>query len=153
MSRTGLRHGLAISVSVLASAGVFTVFASGEPPSAFGSDGAPSPMLCLPAALIALLLVAFVLLPLWRLFAGAGAKARLRFALVAAGLWLVVCAIVAALTGVDARDPILGLPELLLPGWALIAAFAVLAEKSGFAARSKRSDGPQGLSAQADRAA
>lgn len=138
MSRAGLRHAAAISVSVLSAASVFAALASTEPSNGAPGEWGPFPMLILPAALIALLLVAFVLLPLWTFFAGAPSRPRLRFALVAAAMWTVVCAAVAAITGVDVLETIRGLPALLLPGWALIAMFGVLAEKRGFAAPSAK---------------
>lgn len=128
MSRAGLRHAAAISVAVLTAAGVFAALASGESASAVN----PFVGLLLPATLIGLLLVAFVLLPLWTLCARARSRARLRFALVAAAMWTLVCIAVAAITGVDLQETLRGLPELLLPGWVLVAMFGVLAEKRGF---------------------
>jgi hypothetical protein len=154
MSRAGLRHAVAISASVLSAASVFAALASAESSSGPAGQWGRFPMLLLPAVLVGLLVVAFVLLPLWTFFAAAQSSARLRFALVAAAIWTLVSVAGAAITGADTQETLRGLPALLLPGWALIAVFGVLAEKRGLAAPNpRRSDGPQALSAPAGREA
>jgi len=111
-------------------------------------------MLLLPALLIGLLLVAFVLLPLWCMFAETHPRPRVQVVLVAAALWLLGCvALVAAGRGLGAPDAPGEILGLLLPGWALIGLFGALASKRSFGAAPTRRDARPAASGQAGRAA
>jgi hypothetical protein len=146
MSATTFRPALAISGSVLTAATVFAGIAQGEATTG-PADWQSGFMLLLPAALIALFLVAFFLMPLWRVHAAARSNPRLRFALVAATIWVVACGALAAHFGLDGKGAVL----LILPGCALIVMFSVLVDRP-LACELRRSDSPPGASIREDRA-
>jgi hypothetical protein len=148
MAAINLRPAIAISGSVLAAAAVFAGLAQGatavQPPG-----GQSFFMLLLPAALIGLFASAFLLIPLWRLVAGARSHARPLFALIGATFWLLLCAGLVARFGLELDG---GAILLVLPGWVLIWTFGLLIDQPDSAYRVIRTDSPRAVSTPAGRA-
>lgn len=130
MPATPVRAAAAISVSVLAAAGVFAALE--------GMERAPLGVerfltLLLPAVLIGLMLVAYVLMPLWQLFT-ARSNPRLGFVLVASTIWVPVGLALFAPGAHGWQGTLSEALPLLVPGWVLIVTFGLLAEKRDRAA-------------------
>lgn len=153
MASLPLRSGAAIALPIIAAASLYAGLACGALSGAGPTGWEPFAMLMLPAVLIGILLVAFVLLPLWCMFAEKHPRPRVQVVLVAAALWLLGCAaLVAAGRGFGAPDALAEVLSLLLPGWALIGLFGVLASKRGLVAPPTRCGVQPAVSKQAGRA-
>ena len=84
-------------------------------------------VLALPAVLVGLPFVAFVMLPLFAWFRRMQASHRAPFILASLAIWLAVCAWVLAETNVDPSDFLDRAELLMLPGLVLVLVFGALA--------------------------
>lgn len=150
MSATRLRAAAAICVSVLTASAAYAALAGTEPAPLGGEQFLT---LLLPGALIGLMLVAYVLMPLWQLFT-ARANSRLGFLLVAGTIWAPVAFALFAPGASAGRGALNDALPLLVSGWVLIAAFGLLAEKRDRgAARATEYDDRPAVAAPPGRAA
>jgi len=119
-----LRPGVTIAAPIAVGASAFAGLMSGEVPAGSAESFLT---LSLPAALVGMLLVAFGLLPLWCILAKRGAHSGMRFTLVAALLWLLLCGALIAATGLHGQSDLRLAMAVLVPGLVLIGMFGTLA--------------------------